>query len=52
MVLVHLLLMHLSTWTEVTIQRDGGIYQMRFERGKTVEPLTRIGDSKENRNKS
>ena len=36
----------LSTWTEVTIQRDGGIFQMKFERGKTVEPLTRIGDSK------
>jgi len=36
----------LSEWTEVTIQRDGGIYQMRFERGKTVQKLTRIGDSK------
>ena len=35
----------LSEWTEVTIQRDGGIYQMKFERGKTVEPLRRIGDS-------
>ena len=35
----------LSTWTEVTIQRDGGIFQMKFERGKTVESLTRIGDS-------
>ena len=35
----------LSEWTEVTIQKDGGIYQMKFERGKTVEPLTRIGDS-------
>ena len=35
----------LSTWTEVTIQRDGGIYQMAFERGKTVKPLQRIGDS-------
>ncbi len=35
----------LSEWTEVTIQRDGGIYQMKFERGKTVEPLTKIGDS-------
>ncbi len=35
----------LSTWTEVTIQRDGGIYQMAFERGKTVRPLQRIGDS-------
>ena len=37
----------LSEWTEVTIKRDGGIYQMKFERGKTVEPLTRIGDSNE-----
>ena len=36
----------LSTWTEVTIQRDGGIYEMKFQKGKTVEPLTRIGDSK------
>ena len=35
----------LSTWTEVTIQRDGGIYQMSFERGKTVKPLQRIGNS-------
>ncbi len=35
----------LSEWTEVTIQRDGGIYEMKFERGKTVETLTRIGDS-------
>ena len=36
----------LSQWTEVTIQRDGGVYQMSFERGRTVKPLTRIGDSK------
>ena len=36
----------LSEWTEVTIQRDGGMYQMAFERGKTVKPLQRIGDSK------
>ena len=35
----------LSTWTEVTIQRDGGVFQMKFERGKTIQPLTRIGDS-------
>ena len=35
----------LSEWTEVTIQRDGGIYQMKFNRGKTVESLKRIGDS-------
>ena len=38
----------LSDWTEVTIQRDGGIYQMSFEKGKTVKPLTRIGDSDKN----
>ena len=36
----------LSEWTEVTIQRDGGIYEMKFNRGKTVESLKRIGDSK------
>ncbi len=35
----------LSTWTEVTIERDGGIFQMSFERGKTVKHLERIGDS-------
>lgn len=35
----------LSTWVEVAIQRDGGIYEMKFERGKTIEPLKRIGDS-------
>ena len=35
----------LSEWTEVTIQRDGGLFEMKFERGKTVKPLTRIGDS-------
>ena len=35
----------LSEWTEVTIQRDGGLYQMKFERGKTIESLRRIGDS-------
>ena len=35
----------LSQWTEVEIQRDGGLFKMRFERGKTVEPLKKIGDS-------
>ncbi len=35
----------LSSWTEVTIQRDGGIFQMSFERGKVVKSLTKIGDS-------
>ena len=36
----------LSQWTEVTIERDGGIFEMKFERGKTVKTLERIGDSK------
>ena len=35
----------LSQWTEVTIQRDGGLYQMTFERGKTVNQLKQIGKS-------
>ena len=35
----------LSEWTEVTIQRDGGIFKMKFEIGKTIQPLKRIGDS-------
>jgi DNA gyrase subunit B len=35
----------LSEWTNVTIQRDGGIYEMEFNRGKTVKPLTKIGNS-------
>src|SRR5699024_6087 len=36
----------LSDWTEVTIQRDGGIYEMKFEKGKTVQKLEKIGESK------
>ena len=36
----------LSNWTEVTIQRDVGIYQMYFEKGKTIRKLEKIGDSK------
>ena len=36
----------LSNWTEVTIEKDGGIYQMSFEKGKTVKPLKKIGDTK------
>ena len=36
----------LSNWVEVTIQRDGGIYQMKFEKGKTVKKLEKIGSSK------
>ena len=36
----------LSEWTEVTIKRDGGLYQMSFEKGKTVKKLEKIGDAK------
>ena len=36
----------LSEWVEVTIQRDGGIHHMKFERGRTIEPLKKIGESK------
>ena len=36
----------LSKWTEVEIQRDGGLFQMKFEKGKTVQKLTRLSDSK------
>ena len=35
----------LATCTEVTIQRDGGIFQMKFERGKTIQKLEKIGNS-------
>ena len=37
----------LSNWTEVKISRDGGLYEMRFEKGKTIKPLTKIGETKE-----
>ena len=36
----------LSNWVEVTIQRDGGIYQMKFEKGKTTQKLEVIGEAK------
>lgn len=36
----------LSAWTEVTIERDGGIYNMKFKKGKTVQKLEKIGESK------
>ena len=36
----------LSNWVEVTIKRDGGLYQMYFEKGKTVKKLEKIGDAK------
>ena len=35
----------LSDWLEVIVERDGHKYQQRYERGKAVSELTRIGDS-------
>ena len=35
----------LSTWMEVNIKREGGEYTIKFDGGKTVEPLKRIGDT-------
>lgn len=37
----------LSEWLEVKVQQDGGLYYMKFERGKTVVSLKRLGDSDE-----
>ena len=37
----------LSEWTEVIVKRDGGIYKINFERGKTVKPLEKIGETTE-----
>ena len=36
----------LSTWTEVEVKRDGGLYKMRFEKGKTTQSLEKIADAK------
>ncbi len=37
----------LSDWTEVIVKRDGGIYKIKFEKGKTVSPLEKIGETNE-----
>ena len=34
----------LSTWLEVTIYREGKVYQQRYERGKTMYPLKEVGE--------
>ena len=36
----------LSEWFEVEVSRDGQVYHMRFEKGKTVQKLQVIGKSK------
>jgi DNA gyrase subunit B len=35
----------LSSWLELSIHRDGGLYTQRYERGVPVTKLTRAGDS-------
>ncbi|HHV78667.1 MAG TPA: DNA topoisomerase (ATP-hydrolyzing) subunit B [Firmicutes bacterium] len=35
----------LSSFLEVTVERQGGVFRQRFEKGKPVTDLTRIGDS-------
>lgn len=35
----------LSEWMEITVNRDGKSYMIRFERGVTVSPLTVVGES-------
>lgn len=37
----------LSEWLEVTVRRDGKIYQQRYERGKPVTELEIVGDTTE-----
>lgn len=38
----------LSLWTEVTVKRDGKEQMIRFEKGKTVQKLTKIRDLEKN----
>ncbi|EDP74266.1 ATP-binding protein, partial [Hydrogenivirga sp. 128-5-R1-1] len=35
----------LSSWLVVEIYRDGKIYRMEFEKGKTIKPLTVVGET-------
>lgn len=37
----------LSSWLEVSVYKGGNIYNMKFERGKVVQPMTVIGECDE-----
>lgn len=37
----------LSSWVQLRVKRDGGMYELKFEKGRTTEKLTKVGDSKE-----
>ena len=38
----------LSVWLEVEIKVDGGVYRQRYERGKAVAPLEKVGTCRKN----
>ncbi len=38
----------LSQWLEVTVHKDGSIYQMKFSRGDIIQPITVIGTTDRN----
>jgi DNA gyrase subunit B len=38
----------LSVWLEVTVKRNGNVYQQRYEKGKVVSELTIIGKCRKN----
>ncbi len=38
----------LSEWLEVTVREGGAVYSMRYERGKTVKKLEKIGTCRKN----
>ena len=37
----------LSEWLEIEVKRDGKIYHMRFEKGRTVQNMTVLGQTQE-----
>ncbi len=38
----------LADWMEVSVSRDGKVFQIRFEKGQTTQPLKVVGTSTEN----
>ncbi len=40
----------LSSWLEVSVYKGGKIYNMKFERGKVVQPMTVIGECDKRQN--
>lgn len=36
----------LAEWAEIEVKRDGGLYTQRYERGKPVSKLERVGDAR------